>query len=167
MDWLEKLRLMATHYEGDENGLSAPEPAFLFVVHQPKATPWSETVPRTSEFESYLSIFGGGVLGPQIVLHSLAQIPKETDHWFRLLQEDKEFWRHVGKKNSVVIANDPDGAPWVYNAQTGKVINYWWKEGAWGDPHCSSLAEFVEFVFGSHEGEDNWEMVKRQAGISA
>lgn len=167
MDWLEKLKLMAGHYEGDENGLSAPEPAFLFVVQQPKATPWPKTVPRTSELESYFSVFGGGVFGPQIVLHSLGQIPKETDRWFRLLQDDEEFWRHVDEKKSVVIANDPDGAPWVYNAQTGKVTSYWWKEGTWEHSQCSSLAEFVEFVFGPHEGEDDWETVKRQAGISA
>ena len=110
---------------------------------------------------------GGGVFGGQVVLHSLEKIPKETDRWFRLLQEDEEFWRQVDKRNCVVIANDPDGAPWVYNAQTGKTISYWWKECTWEDPQCNSLAEFVEFVFGPHEGEDGWETVKRQAGISA
>ena len=158
---------MAKHYKDDESGLAVPEPAFLFVVRQPKAISWPEGVPQTQELESYFKVFGGGVLGPQIVLHSLEEVREETDRWFNLLKDDENFWGEVDEKNCVVIANDPDGAPWVYNTQTGQIASYWWKESSWEEPICTSLANFIEFVFAPHEGGDDWEKVKQQAGIKA
>lgn len=164
MDWIQKLKLLAKHFEGYPN---IPEPGFLSTVEKPDAEGWPSNVPQNEQIRVFYSVFGGGEIGPMIRINEKSELRRETDSWYEILHDDKDFLSSINKDSSIAIGRGADGTPWFYDTGTGVVCSYYWKGGNLEEPTFPDLGSFVEYLFNPEEGDEDWPQVLNHAGIYA
>jgi hypothetical protein len=162
LNWREKLKRLVNLYKTYPD---VPEPGYLYTVEQPELSDWPIGLPSSSDLREYFAIFGGGTFGLQIRFNPLQKVMDETKRWFDLLHDDEIFLKGANRNECVILANDADGTPWVYNVKTGRVSSYYWKAGSWDVLCFDSLGEFIDYVFKPEPSDEDWPIMLAHAGI--
>jgi len=55
-----------------------------------------------------------------------------------------------------VIANDADGAPWIFDSDDHSVRCFYWKAGTWCDPKFESHDEFMHHLMYNDQNSEDW-----------
>lgn len=163
--WTEDLKLAADYYASDPPTI---DPIFLHEVRPPSDLPWPSDLPACDSLIEFYSICDGGFFGPAVTFHAKAALPEETQKWIETLREYSEQGDILTAGRHIVIANEADGTPWVFDGDDRSVQRFYWKEATWCDPRFPSHDAFMNHVMYSDSGIKEWvkamEIIRNQNG---
>ena len=133
-----------------------PEPSFLYTVNPPAGAPFPTKIPASDSLRRFYEICDGGYFGPMIRLIPIAELESETQRWIEILRDYDESGDVIAEGRHCVFANDADGTPWIYDAQTGEVASFYWKGGDWCDPRFAGFDDFMDDVLSPKPDDPDW-----------
>ena len=133
-----------------------PEPAFLYDVRPPANSPFPESIPAPDSLKRFYDICDGGYFGPAINFIPVAELVSETQNWMEILRDYDERGDIITQGQQCVFANDPDGAPWIYDRVSGRVAAFYWKGGDWCDPKFDTHDDFMIDVLSPKPNDNDW-----------
>lgn len=163
--WRDDLKLAATFYASYPQKI---DPLFLYSVEPPSDTPWPENLPTCDSLLDFYALCDGGYFGPMINFFSKVHLSIRTNKWIELLRNYDHHGDVLIPNRHLVIAEDADGTPWVFNAIDQSVKSYYWKAGQWCDPRYESHDDFMNAVMYKDLNSADWskaiELIRHNSG---
>ena len=151
--WRDDLKLAVEFYA---SGPPMIDPIFLWSVNWPSNNPWPETLPSCDSLLDFYALCDGGCFGPMMNFLAMVDLPVQTKKWIETLRNYDDNGDVLIPQRHLVIANDADGAPWVFDATDQSVQCYYWKSGEWCDPRYDSHDDFMDAMMYKDPNSADW-----------
>lgn len=151
--WETQLSTIVRFFNSDGE---KPEPAFLYEVRPSANSSFPDSLPAPKSLRRFYDICDGGYFGPGINFISISELETETQSWLEILRDYDERGDIITQGQQCVFANDPDGAPWIYDHDSGRVAAFYWKGGDWCAPKFDSHDDFMVDVLSPMTNDNDW-----------